>query len=459
MIYYCIIVMMVLKNATLLVIDDDADVLTALRLLLKPLVKEVVTEKNPSNITAQIEKANYDIIVLDMNFNGLVNTGNEGIFWLNKIRKQKPETSVILMTAYADIDLAIRGLKEGASDFLMKPWKNEKLIETITTILSNKKSKHAQKDHHNSSSVNIIGDSAIMNDVFVKLKKVAPTDANVLVLGENGTGKDLIARALHDHSHRREKPFVKVDVGALTASLFESELFGYKKGAFTDAREDRKGRFEAANGGTLFLDEIGNISLGQQVRLLTVLQNRQVTPLGSNEAIPVDIRLICATNIDPHVLADEKKFRKDLIYRINTVDIIVPPLRARGTDITELSRHFVALYAEKYNRSTFTFDTGFISKLKKHDFPGNVRELQYVLERAVIMTDGSVLKPDDLVFSSIERSTATTRLETKNLNLDDLEKNAILTVLEKHKGNVSKSAKELGITRAALYRRLEKYEL
>ena len=450
---------MVLKNATILVIDDDADVLTALRLLLKPLVKDVVIEKNPNNILSQIEKANYDIIILDMNFNGLVNTGNEGIFWLNKIRKQKPETSVILMTAYADIDLAIRSLKEGASDFLMKPWKNEKIVETITTILSNKKSNNLQKESINSNSKDIIGDSDVMNDVFVKLKKVAPTDANVLVLGENGTGKDLIARALHDHSNRRDKPFIKVDVGALTTSLFESELFGYKKGAFTDAREDRKGRFEAANGGTLFLDEIGNISLSQQVRLLTVLQNRQVTPLGSNEAIPIDIRLICATNIDPKALADEKKFRKDLIYRINTVDIIVPPLRARGTDITELARHFVALYAEKYNKNAFTFDSGFISKLKKHDFPGNVRELQYVLERAVIMTDGSVLSPDDLVFSSIERSTATTRLETKSLNLDDLEKNAILTVIEKHKGNVSKSAKELGITRAALYRRLEKYEL
>ncbi len=450
---------MVLKNATILVIDDDADVLTALRLLLKPLVKEVVTEKNPSNITSQIEKANYDIIVLDMNFNGLVNTGNEGIFWLNKIRKKKPETSVILMTAYADIDLAIRGLKEGASDFLMKPWKNEKIIETITTILSNKKSKSTQKDNLHSNSIEIIGESDVMNDLFVKLKKVAPTDANVLVLGENGTGKDLIAKALHDNSNRRDKPFIKVDVGALTATLFESELFGYKKGAFTDAREDRKGRFEAANGGTLFLDEIGNISLGQQVRLLTVLQNRQVTPLGSNDSIPIDIRLVCATNIDPKVLADEKKFRKDLIYRINTVDIIVPPLRDRGTDITELSRHFVSLYAEKYNKTTFSFDSGFISKLKKHDFPGNVRELQYVLERAVIMTDGSTLNSEDLVFSSIERSTATTDNANTSLNLDDLEKNAIHTVLEKNKGNVSKSAKELGITRAALYRRLDKYEL
>jgi two-component system response regulator HydG len=448
---------MVLKEATILVIDDDFDVLTALRLLLKPLVKEVVIEKNPSNINAQITDKKFDVIILDMNFNGLVNTGNEGIFWLNKIKEQKSETSVILITAYADIDLAIRGLKEGASDFLMKPWKNEKIINTITTLLESKKTKTSKKASLNSDSFEIIGKSDVMEDVFVKLKKVAPTDANVLVLGENGTGKDLIARALHDNSNRRNQPFVKVDVGALSASLFESELFGYKKGAFTDAREDRKGRFEAANGGTLFLDEIGNISLGQQVRLLTVLQNRQVTPLGSNESIPVDIRLICATNIDSEALADEKKFRKDLIYRINTVDIVVPPLRDRGTDITELSKHFIAIYAEKYNKNSFTFDSGFISKLKKHDFPGNVRELQYVLERAVIMTDHSLLKPEDLVFSSIERTTNSSSNTTTNL--DDLEKNTILTVLEKNKGNVSKSAKELGITRAALYRRLEKYEL
>lgn len=450
---------MVLKNATILVVDDDADVLTALRLLLKPLVKDVVIEKNPNNINSHIERNAIDVVILDMNFSGLVNTGNEGIFWLNKIRKLKPEISVILMTAYADIDLAIKGLKEGASDFLMKPWKNEKIIETITTILRNKKANTAKQDNFKSSNIEIIGDSDVMNDVFVKLKKVAPTDANVLILGENGTGKDLIARALHDNSNRKDKPFIKVDVGALTSSLFESELFGYKKGAFTDAREDRKGRFEAANGGTLFLDEIGNITLGQQVRLLTVLQNRQVTPLGSNEPIPIDIRLICATNVDPKVLADEKKFRKDLIYRINTVDIIIPPLRERGTDITELSHHFVALYAEKYNKTSFSFDSGFISKLKKHDFPGNVRELQYVLERAVIMTDGTILKPEDLVFSSIERSPTSKNIETTSLNLDDIEKNAILTVLEKHKGNVSKSAKELGITRAALYRRLDKYEL
>jgi DNA-binding NtrC family response regulator len=448
---------MVLKKAQILVIDDDADVLTAMRLLLKPLVKEIVVEKNPGNINLQIESKKFDLIILDMNFNGLVNTGNEGIFWLNKIKKASPQTAVILMTAYADIDLAIRGLKEGASDFLVKPWKNEKIINTITSILKSEKSTQKKKGNFAPTHHPIVGKSGVMEDVFLKLQKVGPTDANVLILGENGTGKDLIARALHESSNRRNKPFVKVDVGALSASLFESELFGYRKGAFTGANEDRKGRFETANGGTLFLDEIGNISLGQQVRLLTVLQNRQVTPLGSNESIPIDIRLICATNESPGVLADEKRFRKDLIYRINTVDITVPPLRDRGSDIALLTKHFVSVYEEKYNKGPFEFDSGFIKKIKGHSFPGNVRELQYILERAVIMTDGTMLYADDLVFSSIERSVEKSVPTT--LNLDDLEKNAILTVLEKHKGNISKSAKELGITRAALYRRLDKYEL
>lgn len=443
-----------LKDVSVLVIDDDIDVLTALRLLLKPLVKTVVTEENPNNISYHLSKSNFDVIILDMNFNGMVNTGNEGIFWLNEIKKLNPESAVVLITAYADIDLAIRSLKEGASDFLVKPWKNNKLIEAITT-LSNSKPKETSKVSTLTSEV--IGESDAMNDVFLKLKKVAPTDANVLILGENGTGKDLIARAIHNNSKRKNKPFVKVDVGSLTSSLFESELFGYKKGAFTDAREDRMGRFQAANGGTLFLDEIGNISLGQQVRLLSVLQNRQVIPLGSNDSIDIDIRLICATNLEPAKLADESKFRKDLIYRINTVDVIMPPLRNRGSDVTILAKHFISVYADKYNKNAFSLSKDFIKKLKKHEFPGNVRELQYALERAVIMSETNELMADDLVFSSIERSKSSNKVSSTNL--DEVEKNTILEVLEKNKGNVSKSAKDLGITRAALYRRLEKYEL
>ena len=450
---------MELKKANILIVDDDIDVLNALRLLLKRIVNSIITEKNPNQISNILSNQDIDLVILDMNFSGSVNTGNEGVYWLNYIKKQKPDISVILMTAYADIDLAIRGLKEGASDFLVKPWENQKIITTIETAISKKDNVLKSTSNLKSKSIEIIGESEAIKDVFTKIEKVAPTDANVLILGENGTGKDLIARSLHENSNRSDKPFIKVDVGALSNTLFESELFGYKKGAFTDAREDRKGRFEMASGGTIFLDEIGNISLDQQVRLLTVLQNRLVTPLGSNESIPIDIRLICATNLNPKELANENKFRKDLVYRINTVDIIVPPLRQRGADITLLARYFVGLYADKYNKPSFSFGQGFISKLKQHSFPGNVRELQYVLERAVIMADNSELNSNDLVFSSIEQTSNKLSLESTSLNLEELEKNAILKVLEKHKGNVSKSAKELGITRAALYRRLEKYEL
>lgn len=445
------------KDAKILIIDDDQDVLVALRLLLKSLVQEVVVEKNPNNIPSLVGSRHFDIVILDMNFNGLVNTGNEGIFWLNRIKEINPKADVILITAYGDIDLAIRSLKEGASDFLVKPWKNEKLISSLKDLLERKKAKKPAKSKHYAEGNQIVGESEVMNDVFVKLKKVAPTDANILVLGENGTGKDLIAKAIHENSLRKDKPFVKVDVGALTSTLFESELFGYKKGAFTDAREDRKGRFEAAQGGTLFLDEIGNISLRQQARLLTVLQNRHITPLGSNEVIPVDIRLICATNLELSALADENKFRKDLIYRINTVDIMVPPLRVRGTDLQLLTKHFLQAYSEKYQKGPFQPDQSFLNKLKSHPFPGNVRELQYVLERSVIMAEGKSLTSEDLVFSPIENSVES--YQTTETNLGAIEKNTILSVIKKYKGNISKSAQELGITRAALYRRLEKYDL
>jgi DNA-binding NtrC family response regulator len=447
---------MILKDANILVIDDDDDVLTALRLLLKTMVKNVVVNKNPNSIHSLLETQNFDIVILDMNFNGLVHTGNEGIYWLNKIKEFNSKIDVILITAYGDIDLAIRSLKEGASDFLVKPWKNEKIIETIQQLLKKKQTPKLQ-NVQTGKGQRIIGDNELMQDVFLKINKVAPTDANILILGENGTGKDLIAQAIHENSNRKNKPFVKVDVGALTSTLFESELFGYKKGAFTGAIENRMGRFEAANGGTLFLDEIGNITLGQQVRLLSVLQNRQVTPLGSNNFIDLDIRLICATNLSLEDLANESKFRKDLIYRINTVDILVPPLRDRGTDITLLSHYFIEMYAEKYYKGPFKTDDGFIKRLKDHDFPGNVRELQYTLERSIIMAEGNLLKAENLVFSAIERKpTAPT---SKIMNLEILEKNAILNVIEKNKGNISKSAKELGITRTALYRRLNKYDL
>lgn len=447
---------MVLKNAKVLIIDDDTDVLVALRLLLKSSVQEVAVEKNPNNIPALLGTKTFDVIILDMNFNGLVNTGNEGIFWLNKIKQLNPKADVILITAYGDIDLAIRSLKEGASDFIVKPWKNEKLLSSVKDLVE-KKTKGIPKNGNLNIGTTIVGESSVMEDVFVKIKKVAPTDANIFILGENGTGKDLIAKAIHENSHRKEKPFVKVDVGSLTSTLFESELFGYKKGAFTDAREDRKGRFEAAQGGTLFLDEIGNITLRQQASLLTVLQNRQITPLGSYEAIPVDIRLICATNLELSALADENKFRKDLIYRINTVDILVPPLRVRGADILLLTKHFLQIYGEKYKKGPFQPDKSFFEKLENHSFPGNVRELQYALERTVIMAERTTLTEEDLVFSSIEKPSEP--VHKGSMKLGTIEKNTILSVIKKHKGNISRSAEELGITRAALYRRLEKYDL
>lgn len=453
---------MSLKKCSILVIDDDTDVLTAVRLLLKNEAKEVVTEKNPGNLPALLSKNSFDLVLLDMNFNASINTGNEGIYWLKRVKEIKPETSVIMITAYGHIDLAVRALKEGAADFMVKPWHNEKLIGTIEDAVKKKnnlkQTSDSKIDKESIIGNELLGKSEVMQDIFYKIEKIAPTDANILILGENGTGKDLIAKAIHQKSLRTKQPFVKVDVGALTESLFESELFGHKKGAFTDAREDRTGRFESANGGTLFLDEIGNITLQQQAKLLTVLQNRQVTRLGTNQAVPIDIRLICATNIPLSELANESRFRKDLIYRINTVEITVPPLRKRKEDIVMLAKHFAKLYSDKYLKPTVEFDNSALEKLQQYHYPGNVRELQYTIERAVIMAEEEVLSAKDLIFSPIE-SAPVDKKEDDELNLSNLEKNTILRVIEKHSGNITKAAKELGLTRTALYRRLSKYDI
>ena len=450
-----------LKNASILIIDDDTDVLTAVRLMLKTEVREVVTEKNPENLRWHLSKDNFDIILLDMNFTSSINTGNEGLFWLKEIRKIKPDASVIMITAYGDIDLAVRSLKEGAADFVVKPWHNEKLLTTIKETLKRKGSKTSITPFSGNDTIigkELLGESEAMQQIFYKIEKIAPTDANILILGENGTGKDLIAKAIHQQSLRSKNAYVKVDVGALTESLFESELFGHRKGAFTDAREDRPGRFEMANTGTLFLDEIGNIPLHLQAKLLSVLQNRQVTRLGSNEAIPIDIRLICATNVGLNELANENRFRKDLIYRINTVEIMVPPLRKRGNDILLLAKYFCRLYSNKYMKPLPEFDAKAQDKLLNHHYPGNVRELQYIIERAVIMADENILQPNDLLFSPIE-STSAAETEPAETKLSAVEKNTILKVIEKHNGNITKAAKELGLTRTALYRRLSKYDI
>ncbi|HLP73188.1 MAG TPA: sigma-54 dependent transcriptional regulator [Bacteroidales bacterium] len=448
-----------LLKTNILVIDDDADVLTAVKLLLKTEVQKVITEKNPENIPSLIASGSFDIVLLDMNFNAAINTGNEGLYWLKRIKELKPGISVIMITAYGDIDLAVRSLKEGAYDFVVKPWHNEKLLATIRDIATQKSQKSSPGKRTLSDSTDMVGKSEAMLDIFAKIDKIAPTDANILILGENGTGKDLIAREIHEKSLRAGKAFVKVDIGALTESLFESELFGHKKGAFTDAREDRAGRFEAASGGTLFLDEIGNISLQQQAKLLSALQNRQITRLGSNQNIPVDIRLICATNVPMNELANENHFRKDLIYRINTVEVIVPPLRKRKEDIVLLCDHFLRIYSEKYLKNNVSLSQSALQKLMNYNFPGNIRELQYIIERAIIMSDNEKLDAEDLIFSPIEYSDQNVTDLSGETSLSNIEKNTIVRVIEKHNGNISKAAKELGITRTTLYRKLGKYEI
>ncbi|WP_293935240.1 sigma-54-dependent transcriptional regulator [Sphingobacterium sp. UBA6645] len=451
-----------MKKATVLVVDDDQDLLTATRILLRPKVKEVIVEHNPEKLLNILEKHSVDILLLDMNFKSAINTGNEGLYWLGKVKENFPAVQVVMITAYGAVDLAVKSLKQGAADFIVKPWQNEQLLSTLQGLMDEHKPAQANvKSKPMVSDQGIVGKSAIMNDLFYKLDKVSPTEANILILGENGTGKDLIANAIHQRSLRNKNPFIKVDVGSLTETLFESELFGYKKGAFTDAREDRKGRFENADSGTLFLDEVGNINLQQQAKLLSVLQNRAVVPLGSSQPVAVDIRLISATNVPLKALADESRFRKDLIYRINTLEIQVPALRERTDDIPLLANHFLDFYNRKYHKNIAGLEADALQKLKQYHFPGNVRELQYSIERAVIMSDQSSLRAEDILFSPIESVPEATSSSTdfSSHNLEEMERKAIKSAIERYNGNISKAAKELGLTRAALYRRLEKYNL
>jgi len=454
------------KNARVLVVDDESDVLFAVKMLLKTEVKEVVTEKNPENLMSLLNKQAFDVIFLDMNYKSALNTGNEGFYWLNRILEKDKSATVIMITAYGDIGTAVRSLKEGATDFIVKPWHNDKLLEALENALENKAAKSATPGkapkRTTATDFDMLGESEAMQDVFHKIEKIAPTEANVLILGENGTGKELVAKALHQKSFRNSKPFITADLAAMSEGIFESELFGHKKGSFTDAKEDRAGRFEAASGGTLFLDEIGNISLPQQAKLLTALQNRQVIPLGSNVPVPIDIRLVSATNVPIYELAAKNQFRKDLIYRINTVEITLPPLRERGDDVLLLARHFAGLYAERNHKPTPDFDPATFKKLKQHSWPGNIRELQHAVERAVILAEGKVLKPDDFTFSAMEQVPSVLGVPVSldaPLQLNEVEKNTILRVIERNNGNITKAAKELGITRTALYRRLEKHDI
>lgn len=453
------------EGGKILMIDDDEDVLLAAKMLLKKYNHQVIIDKNPNKIPFLLNNDTYDVILLDMNFSKDTTSGKEGFEWLKQIKERDPDAVVIMITAFGDVEMAVKALKEGATDFILKPWQNEKLIATISTAIKLKKSynevdklrkaKQLLEEQISQPFRDIIGNSPAIKEVFALIDKVAATDANILILGENGTGKELIARAIHQKSLRKENSFVGVDMGAITETLFESELFGHKKGAFTDAREDRPGRFELANGGTLFLDEIGNLNTALQSKLLSVLQSRQVTRVGSNTQTDVDIRLICATNMPIHEMVEQGKFRQDLLYRINTVEIRIPPLCERVDDIPLLANHFLNFYTRKYHKEIVAFSDAAVMKLKKYAWPGNVRELQHAIERAVIMADSPTLQETDFLFSRKGGHSA----ESDTLNLDDVEKAAVVKAIQLHNGNISKAAEELGLTRASLYRRMEKYGL
>ncbi|MEM0991680.1 MAG: sigma-54 dependent transcriptional regulator [Bacteroidota bacterium] len=457
-----------IRNGRILIVDDEEDILMSLQLFLSQHFEQVDTENNPTHVPRRLRKTKYDLVMLDMNFRKGETSGKEGIQWLGKILELQPTTSVIMMTAYADVNTAVEAVKIGAIDFIEKPWRNQKLLATILSAfeLSRSKKKIAnledkQRSLNADSNLQVdqmIGDSPAMQEVLRLIGKVAKTDANVLILGENGTGKELVAREIHRQSQRAEATFVKVDLGAISETLFESELFGHKKGAFTDAKQDRMGRFEVASGGTLFLDEIGNIPLSLQAKLLSALQNRMITRLGSNEPVVVDIRLVCATNMPLPEMVKEKQFRQDLLYRINTVAIKLPPLRERPTDIPLLVKHFLGIYKKKYQKPKLKIDGATIRKLQAYSWQGNIRELRHAVERAVILSDGDLLEITDFILQSLGQES----LDDKSLdtyNLEELERWAIRKVLTKYAGNISKAAEELGLTRATLYRRMEKYDL
>jgi len=447
---------------SILIIDDDEDVLTSARLLLKQHYSTVKTSSDPTSLNSQLTRLSPDLILLDMNFRKGLNDGREGIYWLEHIKKISPETQVILMTAYGEVELAVQAVKKGAYDFVLKPWTNEKLLSTIQNALAlSKEKKKVERLQETRKSleknIGLDGDdfvsrSAVMQRLMKTIEKVAETDANVLLLGENGTGKSVLAMAIHRLSHRNQEAFITVDLGAISNTLFESELFGHKKGSFTDASDDKAGRFETAENGTLFLDEIGNLDLPLQSKLLTVLQNRKVMRLGENKERPIDVRLVCATNMPIHDMVQEGNFRQDLLYRVNTVELTVPALRERKEDIPVLAKRFLERYAKKYHKSQMNLSGTAIDELCAYHWPGNIRELEHTIERAVILSDSTQI--EHLNLNPNNQSSV-----PKSLNLEEMERHMVAKALEQFEGNVSKAAKGLGLTRAALYRRMEKYGL
>ena len=455
------------KFGKILAIDDNEDILFSLKLLLKNHVETIHTEINPDRIPGLMEQENFDVILLDMNFTRDMIGGQEGFYWLEKILELDPSAVVIFITAYGDVERAVKAIKAGAVDFVLKPWQNAKLLATISSALKlrgslvevnklrltrNELCKKLDQPFHD-----FIGDSAEMYKVYNIIQKVAATDASVLILGENGTGKELVARALHRNSARRNDVFLSVDLGAISETLFESELFGHTKGSFTDAKRDKPGRLEVASGGTLFLDEIGNLSLHLQSKLLTALEKREVIRVGSNKPIPIDVRLICATNMPIYQMAKEGNFRQDLLYRINTVEITLPLLSDRDDDIPLLVEHFLQQFAHKYKKNIKGVSSTAIKKLRQYSWPGNVRELQHAVERAVILSESKILQPSDFMLKTQQGNGDEGTLNT--YNIEDMERDVIQRAIQKSNGNISQAAKELGLTRASLYRRLEKYGL
>lgn len=455
------------KAGHILVIDDDLDVLTAAQLLLKRHYALVQIADDPEHLPALLQQQTWDVVLLDMNFAPGANSGDEGLHWLACIQRQQPDAQVILMTAYGAVDTAVKALKQGAIDFVLKPWHNERLLTTVAAAMRLRDSraevrhlKSREREIQPSADAVLIGVSANMQAVQRAIQRVAPTTANVLILGENGTGKEVVAREIHRQSARAGEVLVSVDLGTVPETLFESELFGHRKGAFTGANGERIGRFQAASGGTLFLDEIGNLPLHLQSKLLQVLEQRQVVPLGTNKPVPIDVRLICATNMPLRQMLRDGTFREDLLYRINTVELPLPPLRERGEDLPLLLNHFIAQYAHKYNLPRRKLTLPVLERLQAYHWPGNIRELRHAVERAMIMGNGEQLLTNELLFG-VENAPRTAHQQDADtdLNLERMEQKTIEHALRKHTGNVSHAARELGITRTSLYRRMDKYGL
>lgn len=457
-----------MEDARILVVDDDQDILVAAKLLLRRHFTTIDTTNMPEQIPKLFDANRYDAVLLDMNFAVGQRSGEEGLKWLARILEIDPNAAVILITGYSDVETAVGALKKGACDFVAKPWQNERLLATVSSAIelyrskteaATFKSRNRELVATTEKSADLVGTSPPMQRVFEMIQRAAPTEANVLILGENGTGKEVVAREIHRHSERSGEVFVSIDLGAISESLFESELFGHKKGAFTDAKEDRIGRIQAANGGTLFLDEIGNLPLHLQAKLLTVIEQREVRPVGGNKAVPFDVRLICATNMPLSSLTDEDVFRQDLLYRVNTVEINIPSLKQRLDDLPALLEHFIGIYSKKYNLPRKRISASALGRLQQYEWPGNIRELRHAVERSIILSTAETLEIDDFSFAPGKAKSQAAGIDFESLNLEEVERRVVETVLKKHVGNISHAAKELGITRTSLYRRIEKHGL